>query len=132
MERHGKLRDAQIDAIKTYLFLKIACHNRPLWRLLYDGSFNSLTDQDLDNLPLTAASRRYLKSDKAALALYEYAVSEDDCGNMTSPALAERIKSDPQSLDYLKIIKSLFYEVDYTDYLFSIPMGAGKTWLLSI
>lgn len=131
MERHGKLRDAQIDAIKTYLFLKIACHNRPLWRLLYDGSFNSLTDQDLDNLPLTAASRRYLKSDKAALALYEYAVSEDDCGNMTSPALAERIKSDPQSLDYLKIIKSLFYEVDYTDYLFSIPMGAGKTWLMS-
>jgi len=30
MQRIGKLRDAQIDAVKTYLYLKIACGNRPL------------------------------------------------------------------------------------------------------
>ena len=26
----NKMRDAQTEAIKTYLFLKIACENRPL------------------------------------------------------------------------------------------------------
>ena len=30
MSRQGNLRDAQIDAIKTYLFLKIGCENKPL------------------------------------------------------------------------------------------------------
>lgn len=30
MTRQGNLRDAQIDAIKTYLFLKIGCENKPL------------------------------------------------------------------------------------------------------
>ena len=28
MERRGMLRDAQVEAIKTYLFLKIACKDR--------------------------------------------------------------------------------------------------------
>ena len=30
MTRQGNLRDAQIGAIKTYLFLKICCENKPL------------------------------------------------------------------------------------------------------
>lgn len=33
IESRGMMRDAQIEAIKTYLFLKIACQNRPLWEL---------------------------------------------------------------------------------------------------
>ncbi len=31
------MRDAQIDAIRTYLFLKIACNNRPLCELYASG-----------------------------------------------------------------------------------------------
>ena len=34
IEQRGMMRDAQLEAIKTYLFLKIACKNQPLWRLL--------------------------------------------------------------------------------------------------
>ncbi|HCQ72064.1 MAG TPA: hypothetical protein DIT75_01470, partial [Rikenellaceae bacterium] len=33
IEEKGKLRDAQIEAVKTYLFLKIKCKNKPLWQL---------------------------------------------------------------------------------------------------
>jgi hypothetical protein len=33
IERQNKMRDAQIEAIKTYLYLKIAYQNRPLWQL---------------------------------------------------------------------------------------------------
>ena len=30
IEQKGKMRDAQIDAIKTFLYLKIVCGNRTL------------------------------------------------------------------------------------------------------
>ena len=45
IEKTNQMRDAQIDAIKTYLFLKIACENKPLFELFKNGVFNSL---DLD------------------------------------------------------------------------------------
>lgn len=45
--RRGMMRDAQIEAIKTYLYLKIACGNKPLWRL----TINCLTsDRVLRNI----------------------------------------------------------------------------------
>ncbi len=30
IQNKGMMRDAQIEAIKTYLFLKISCNNKPL------------------------------------------------------------------------------------------------------
>ena len=131
MEQRGKLRDAQLEAIKTYLYLKIACHNLPLWLLMYEGRFNSMEACDLDEMSLKTSSRAFLKSHPEALALYEYAASQDDNGICTSACLADIIKRNPADIDYKSIIKSLFYGVEYTDYLFSIPMGAGKTWLMA-
>ncbi len=37
-----KMRDAQIDAIKTFLFLKIACDNKPLPILFSEGYWDML------------------------------------------------------------------------------------------
>ena len=42
MQNAGQLRDAQIDAIKTYLYLKIACKCDPLAQLFTAGQFNNL------------------------------------------------------------------------------------------
>ena len=42
MQKTGYLRDAQIDAIKTYLYLKIACGCKPLAQLFTAGQFNNL------------------------------------------------------------------------------------------
>ena len=33
IERQHKMRDAQIESIKTYLFLKIECRNHTLWEV---------------------------------------------------------------------------------------------------
>lgn len=33
------MRDAQVEAIKTYLFLKIECRNKPLWKLFSKSIF---------------------------------------------------------------------------------------------
>ena len=42
IKKTGQMRDAQIEAIKVYLFLKIACESKPLMQLFRQGFFNSI------------------------------------------------------------------------------------------
>ena len=127
--RTAKLRDAQIEAVKTYLFLKIACQSRPLYELFVEGKFNS--EINWDEIELTVAARKQLKTNPAAAALYEYASMLNDAGKISSPKTLERIKSSPEAIDYEGFFKKAFYNVSYPDYLFSLPMGAGKTYLMA-
>lgn len=122
----GQMRDAQIDAIKTYLFLKVACDCMPLHELFASGAFNSL---DVDALEVTQSVRDYLRSHPAASALYEYATMTNDQGEPVSQKLQEQIKRAPDSIDYEQFFKDAFYGVDYTDYLFSLPKIDGMTIL---
>ena len=128
IEHQHKMRDAQIESIKTYLFLKIECQNRPLWELFASGKFNYT---NVDNLEVNKATREILESNPAALALWEYASISNENGNVNSPKILEAIKKSPDSIDYVSVIKDLFSNVSYPDYLFSIPMGAGKTYLMA-
>lgn len=131
IEGKGKMRDAQIDAIKTYLFLKIACKNKPLAELFKTGCFNSFTDSDIDNLSMSAESRQIFKSNPAIVALYEFASSKDDKGNIIAKQLAASLLENPQEIDIDDVIDKIFYGVSYPDYVFSLPMGAGKTYLMA-
>ena len=128
IESKGMMRDAQIDAIKTYLFLKIECGNKPLWKLFTEGDFLSL---NLDNMSLTTKARRILEIDKAAASLYEYACQSDEQGNVAASALKKYIEENPDTIDYVSVFKKFFYDVAYPDYIFSLPMGAGKTYLMA-
>lgn len=124
----NKMRDAQIEAIEIYLFLKIACHNKPLWELFYEGTFNSL---NLNTMPLTIDERNALMSNKAAAALLEYSQLKDKNGTQLAPGLEKLIKAQGTNINYKSVFKQIFYGVNYTDYLFSLPMGAGKTYLMA-
>ena len=124
----GYMRDAQIEAIKTYLYLKVVCNCQPLKKLFCQGSFNTL---DLDDLEISKSTREFLKSRKAAAALLEYALLANEAGDQVSPKLEQQIKKNPESIDYEQIFTDAFYGVSYTDYLFSLPMGAGKTYLMA-
>ena len=126
--QHGAMRDVQVEAIKSYLYLKIACSNRPLWSLFAEGTFNT---PHIDDLPLTAEARRILKSNKAATALLEYSMLKDKNGKQLAPLLEQFIKEHTADINYEEALHKIFYEVDYTDYLFSLPMGAGKTYLMA-
>ena len=128
IERQHKMRDAQIESIKTYLFLKIECKNQPLWELFASGKFNST---NVDDLEVNRATREILEANPAALALWEYASISDENGNVNSSKIVAAIKKAPDSIDYTGVIKELFFNVTYPDYLFSIPMGAGKTYLMA-
>jgi hypothetical protein len=128
MERTGQMRDAQVEAIKTYLFLKIGCGNKPLWELFAQGAFNTLV---LDELELSTKVRDYLKVHPGAAALFEYACLTNDDGAQVSETLEQLIKYEPEKIDYAQFFRDAFYGVTYTDYLFSLPMGAGKTFLMA-
>lgn len=122
------MRDAQIEAIKTYLFLKIACGNRPLWELFVDGVFN---DTNIGQVELTETAREIFKTNKAAVALFQYSRLTDKNGRQLAPELESYIKRHADEIDYADVFRKIFYGVDYTDYLFSLPMGAGKTYLMA-
>lgn len=128
MVKQGQLRDAQIEAIKTYLYLKIACNSHSLKDLFCQGAFNTL---NLDELEVSHGTREYLKQNRAAAALLEYACLTNDAGEQVSPKLEQQIKKAPESIDYIQVFRNVFYGVSYTDYLFSLPMGAGKTYLMA-
>lgn len=127
--RHkGHLRDTQIEAIETYLFLKIQGQNKPLWQLFSEGFFTNGTD--LAKLDINQIAREYLSQNKNAFALFDFARQKNGNGTYI-PELEKLIKANPASLDYNTIIKSIFYNVNYADYLMSLPMGAGKTFLMA-
>ena len=128
MIHQGHLRDAQIEAIKTYLFLKIACGNEPLYRLFSSGKFNSL---NLDDLEISNKVREYFAANPAAAALYEYSCLTNNADEMLAAKLAKQIRTDVDGINYKQFFHKAFYEVSYTDYLFSLPMGAGKTYLMA-
>lgn len=128
IEKTGQMRDAQIEGIKIYLFLKIACGCQPLETLFVNGNFNSI---NLDDIELSTNTRDYLKNNPAAAALFEYACLKNDRGEQISAKIEKQIKKDPTSINYAEFFNKAFYGVSYTDYLFSLPMGAGKTYLMA-
>ena len=96
IETAGQMRDAQIDAIKTYLFLKIACDCQPLADLFRLGKFNTL---ELDEVPLKTSTKDFLMERPSAAALFEYARLRNDAGEQVSIQIEEQIKNDPESIN---------------------------------
>lgn len=123
----GFLRDVQIEALQTYLFLKIKCKNKPLAKIFSDGDLE--TNIDLDSLEISNDFREFLKKDKAARILYEIAIDEE--GKLFNN-LKNEIKKNYKSINFKTVFDNIFYNVSYTDYIFSLPMGAGKTYLMAM
>jgi len=125
----GHLRDTQIEAIEIYLFLKIQGQNKPLWQLFSEGFFISDTT-DLSKVNINQSARDFLTLNKNAFALYDFARTKNGTDSLL-PELEKLIVDKPTELEYDNIIKSIFYNVNYADYLMSLPMGAGKTFLMA-
>ena len=96
MEARRQMRDAQVDAIKTYLYLKIACGCKPLSVLFSEGRFNSL---DIGELALPDSIKGYFRSHPETSAVYEYATLKDDKGQQVSPELKKLLSTAPETVD---------------------------------
>ena len=128
IRRTGGLRNTQTEAIEQYLFLKIKGENKPLWQLFSEGFF--INGADLSTLNINQTARDFLAKNISARALFEFSRMKKN-GSTLLPELENLIKEKVDKLEYEKIIKAIFYNVNYADYLFSLPMGAGKTYLMA-
>lgn len=120
----NKLRDAQIESIKLYLFFKIYCKNQPLEKLFNDGYF--LQYIDLDELPISKKLNEFLCNNPSARQLYEIALSDTNYKE-----LKEEIEENYLTLDFKEIFRKIFHNTSYANYIYSLPMGAGKTFLMA-
>lgn len=123
--KKGEFRDAQLEAIETYLFLKIKGENKPLAQLMREGFFNE--EINLAPLAISQITRDNLSANPAAMALFQFA-RQDKNGMLP---LATLINDTHADFDAASVINNIFYNIPYTDYLFSLPMGAGKTYLMA-
>lgn len=123
IRERGALRQPQIEAIETYLFLKSVGENKPLKDLFAEGFFSE--ELDLDAMNINVAARDLLQRDRAAYALFCYAHQTG------ATQVKQAIIEQREGLDYKEIINQMFYGVSYPDYLMSLPMGAGKTYLMA-
>ena len=112
MRRRGTLRPVQIDALATYLFLKLHCGNAPLWRIFMGGLWMPRIDPE-------GTREDFLEEIEADKELEPVRQLLKAAG---APADAEGREAN---------YKALFYDITYPDYLFSLPMGAGKTYLMA-
>lgn len=125
----GFFRDAQIEAIKTYLYLKIVGANRPLADLLCEGTW--FPPEDLRRLHISEDARTRFEGDPAARALFSLSRQKTGGGTTLLPELEHHLLDSTADASCDSVVRQLFYGVNYPDYLFSLPMGAGKTFLMA-
>ena len=119
IEKKGYLRDAQIGAVKIYLWLKEKGDAGKLSDLIKNGTVfvnDKLIFYSGDNDYLTKPIKRYLNR-----YLQDTGIRDLDY----------YLRSNVEEEAYSKFLDDLFEDFDYPNYLFSLPMGAGKTFLMA-
>ena len=124
MRAQGQLRDVQIAALQTYLYLLLQGRNQPLSQLWVQGLFAKPASYDGPRSRMPALAREVFAQQPAAHTWYQVCQSQQ-------PPIATWLEENPDVPDYLALTHALFYGWQNTDYVFSLPMGSGKTWLMS-
>ena len=134
-----QLREAQINALETYLFLKIKGQNKPLWQLITERFLVSEKENVSKYFTFPASSQFELMRNQTARNVLDFTLQ--NVYNLTGkdksynrafmPELATYIANHAHEIDFIDLAKRMFYGINYTDYLFSLPMGAGKTFLMA-
>ena len=106
MRQQGKLRAAQLDAVETYLFLKLAGQNRPLWQLIAQGFFAQ--HDDLAKLHISQILRDELHTNTALKGLFDLARTPLVDGKVLFPDLVQAIKDNPHAVNATHTLQGLF------------------------
>ena len=121
MEKKARLREPQLEAIEVYFWLKFAGQNKKLSEIIKDG----------------------LLYDKRIAEEYEYfnifngnfvmqflnQFSQDN--NLKN--FQKLLLNDPKGkiTNWNKVLEKLLHDFEYPNFLYSLPMGAGKTYLMA-
>ena len=120
IEKQGKLREPQLKSIETYLWLKFVGQNKALSNIIRSGLLYD--ERGVESYELHLFGKNY-----TAQFLNRFATDN----NLRH--LKETLKRDwtGKEHDWDKILDQLLHGFDYPNFLFSLPMGAGKTYLMA-
>ena len=121
IENFGKLRPPQKEAIETYLWIKFVGENKRLADMVREGLlYDDTMAQEYDNY-------HTFKENYLTQFLNQFFL-DNDLKN-----LHKKLVNDPNgtSINWNILLDELLHNFDYSNYLFSLPMGAGKTFLMA-
>lgn len=121
IDTYGKLRIPQKEAIETYLWIKFVGNNKKLSDMVKDGFlYDDTIAQEYDNYYT-------FKDDYLTQFLNQFFIDNN------LKKLHKMLVNDPKGLDtnWDSLLDELLHNFDYSNYLFSLPMGAGKTFLMA-
>lgn len=121
MEKKGRLREPQLEAIEVYLWLKFVGENKKLAEIIKAGLLyekGKAEEYEYFNV---------FNGDYVMQFLNQFA---QDNGLKNFQKL---LLNDPhgKTTNWNKILEELLHNFDYPNFLYSLPMGAGKTYLMA-
>jgi len=121
IERAGALRKPQADAIETYLWLKFCGNNRRLADLVIAGE---LRDREL--------AREHSCDDEAHYTpLQQFLIIFASRNGLKDLEAGVRRDLSMKNFEWERDLRKLLHDFAYPNYLYSLPMGAGKTYLMA-
>ncbi|MDZ7821536.1 MAG: DEAD/DEAH box helicase family protein [Candidatus Marinimicrobia bacterium] len=121
IEKTGMLRPPQREAIETYLWIKFASENKRLSEMVREGLlYDDVVAQDYENY--------YTFKGNYVTQFLNQFFQDNDLKNVH-----KKLVNDPtgSTIDWNSLLDELLHNFDYSNYLFSLPMGAGKTFLMA-
>ena len=121
IEKQNKLREPQIKAIEVYLWLKFVGQNNKLSEIIRKGLlFDEKIAQEYDYYTVFG-------KDYTTQFLNQF-VQDNELKNLQKVLLND---SQGNEHDWDKVLDDLLHNFEYPNFLFSLPMGAGKTYLMA-
>lgn len=115
------LRLPQIEAIKVYLWLKFIGNNKKLSQLIKDGLlYDDEQAKEYENYH--TFGQNYVTQYLNQFFL------DNDLKNLHKKLVADPLS---QQIQWDKFLDELLHNYAYPSYLYSLPMGAGKTYLIA-
>ena len=121
IEKIDKLREPQKKAIEVYLWLKFIGNNQKLSDIIKKGLlYDEEQAKQYDNF--------YTFGNNYTTQFLNQFLQDNGVKN-----LHKKLVNDPnsQKINWEQVLDDLLYNYQYPNYLFSLPMGAGKTYLMA-
>ncbi len=121
IESAGKLRPPQRLAIETYLWIKFVGDNKKLVEIVASGLLH-----DEENAQ-GYEYHRVFSGNYVTQFLNQF--FQDNA----QPKLQKKLLDDPNGAEtnWYELLEELLHDFAYPNYLYSLPMGAGKTFLMA-
>ena len=127
IDETNKLRDAQVEAVENYLWLKEVGENKKISSIIRNGILYDESENNLYNYTNYKGDMQFVNNNTKRFInryLQDSGVSDEKYNKIMLGNYCDE--------EYEKLLDDILAEYDYPNYLYSLPMGSGKTYLIAI